>query len=414
MPLAITPFAMALQRGFHVWFSILAVLALLAATSVRAHEIEATVSDLTLEDGRITLELRANLEAMIAGIGAEHDDTDDAPQSDEYDRLRALDPEALQQELDAFEPRLESAFEVEAYEFTWDEADGVRSAPDDIGTPRSVTMELVDAELSPVGDLDFSRASILRLAADLPPGTTAVRVRMDPALGDLILRGTGENAEYGEFLQNGTQSAPVAVAGATPRSAGQVFVQYLGVGFEHILPLGLDHILFVIGLFLYAPRARPLLLQVTAFTLAHTVTLALGTLDIVRVPGSVVEPLIALSIVYVCFENIWARGQRMGLGRPALVFAFGLLHGLGFASVFEEYGIPDGQLVPALLAFNIGVELGQLTVLAACFLLVGLWFRNKDWYRSVITIPGSIVIGLIGLYWVVTRTGLVPEFLPYI
>ena len=170
----------------------------------------------------------------------------------------------------------------------------------------------------------------------------------------------------------------------------------------------------MIGLFLYAPRARPLLLQVTAFTLAHTVTLALGTLDVVRVPGSVVEPLIALSIVYVCVENIWARGRRMGAWRPAIIFAFGLLHGLGFASVFEEYGIPDGQLVPALLAFNIGVELGQITVLAACFLLVGLWFRDRDWYRSVITVPGSILIGLIGLYWVVTRIGLVPEFLPYV
>ena len=382
--------------------------AALLAPSVRAHEVQALVGDVTLAPGQVEIGLSGNLEAMIAGIGAEHEDTDDAPEAAEYERLRRLEPEALRAALEAFAPRLREALVVEGFEA----APGTDDATILAGGGRSVPLDLADAEIGPVGDLDLARSSALTLTAPLPPGTTAVTVRLDPALGDLIVRGTGENAEYGEYLQAGTTSVPIAVLGATPRGAWDVFVQYIGVGFEHILPLGLDHILFVIGLFLLAPRFRPLLWQVSAFTLAHTVTLALGALDIVRVPGHIVEPLIALSIVYVCVENIAARG--MTRWRPLLIFAFGLLHGLGFASVFEEYGIPEGQFLPALAAFNIGVEIGQLTVIAACFLAVGLWFRDRSWYRAAVTVPGSIVIGLIGLYWSVTRTGLVPEFLPFL
>ena len=370
------------------------VLALvLLAAPVRAHEIQASVADIDLADGRVQIDLRTNGEALLAGIGSEHEDTDEAPQAAEYDALRALPPDELEARLAEFAPTLTAALEVTA---------------DGEAVPLAVQSVSVDEQ----PDLLLARDTRMTLAADLPSGAETVTVRLDPRYGDLILRGTGDNAAYGEFLQSGAESQAIAVAGPTQRGAWEVFRQYLGVGFEHILPLGLDHILFVIGLFLLSPRARPLLWQVTAFTAAHTVTLALGTLDIVRVPGSIVEPLIALSIVYVCVENLMT--TKLHAWRPIIVFLFGLLHGLGFASVFEEYGIPDGQLVPALLAFNIGVELGQLTVLAACFLAVGLWFRNREWYHRVVTVPASLVIAAIGLYWAVTRIGLVPEFLPYV
>ena len=372
----------------------LLVLALVLAVPARAHEIQASVADIDLTGGQVRLDVNVNLETWLAGIDASVGDTDDAPEAAEYDRLRALPPEALRETLDSFAPTLAEAFEVTA---------GGKRLP----------LSLTGAEIGDVGDVELARASKVTLAALLPEGADAVTVRLAPAYGDLILRGTGENQAYGEYLDAGTASQAIAVGEANIRSFGDVFVQYLGVGFEHILPLGLDHILFVIGLFLLNPRVRPLLWQVTAFTLAHTVTLALGALDIVRVPGSIVEPLIALSIVYVCVENIVSNGQ-LSRWRPLVIFAFGLLHGLGFASVFEEYGIPEGQFVSALLAFNIGVEIGQLTVIAACFLAVGLWFRNREWYRSVITIPASVFIAAIGLYWSVTRIGLVPEFLPYL
>ncbi|MEL6794907.1 MAG: HupE/UreJ family protein, partial [Pseudomonadota bacterium] len=157
------------------------------------------------------------------------------------------------------------------------------------------------------------------------------------------------------------------------------FVEYLGVGFEHILPLGLDHILFVIGLFLLSTVLKPLVIQITAFTVAHTVTLALGATGVVNLLGSVVEPLIALSIAYVAVENVTS--EKLRTWRPVIVFLFGLLHGLGFAGVLSEFGFAPGQFVASLIAFNIGVEIGQLVVIAVCFLTVGLWFGGRDWYR---------------------------------
>ena len=145
---------------------------------------------------------------------------------------------------------------------------------------------------------------------------------------------------------------------------------------------------------------RPLVWQISAFTLAHTVTLALGAMGWVNVPGSIVEPLIAASIVYVAVENIFAKG--LNPWRPFVIFGFGLLHGLGFASVLGEFGLPDGQFIPALIAFNIGVELGQLTVIALAFLAVG-WFARKSWYRAGIAIPASCIIAAVGAYWCVER-----------
>ena len=143
-------------------------------------------------------------------------------------------------------------------------------------------------------------------------------------------------------------------------------------------------------------------MQVTSITLAHTVTLALAALGYVTIPASVVEPLIAASIVYVGIENLFAR--KLLPWRPFVVFCFGLLHGLGFASVLGEIGLNPARFVTGLVGFNIGVELGQLAVIAAAFLAVGWWAGNKPWYRSRIAVPASVVIALVGAYWFVERT----------
>ncbi len=180
-----------------------------------------------------------------------------------------------------------------------------------------------------------------------------------------------------------------------------VFEAYIPIGFDHILPKGLDHILFVLGLFLLAARLRPLLWQVTAFTAAHTITLALASLGWVSVPSGIVEPLIAASICYVALENVFM--DHLSPWRPFVVFGFGLLHGLGFASVLGEFGLPQAEFIPALLGFNVGVELGQLTVIALAFLSVGIWFRSKPWYRARVTVPASLAIAAVGAFWLVQR-----------
>jgi hypothetical protein len=176
--------------------------------------------------------------------------------------------------------------------------------------------------------------------------------------------------------------------------------QYLWLGYTHILPKGLDHILFVLGIFLLSPRWQTMLLQVTAFTVAHSITLGLSIYGIVSLPSRLVEPLIALSIAYVAIENLVTRELKPW--RLALVFTFGLLHGLGFAGVLRELGLPREEFLTALLTFNLGVEGGQLTVIAAALLAVAP-FMKKGWYRQRVVIPASIAIAAIGLYWTVAR-----------
>ena len=166
--------------------------------------------------------------------------------------------------------------------------------------------------------------------------------------------------------------------------------------FEHILPLGLDHILFVLGLFFSTIKLRSLILQVTAFTFAHSITLALAALGLVKLQLSVVEPLIFLSIVWVAVENTFFK--KTTKWRPLVVFSFGLLHGLGFATLLTEYGLPKVNFISLLLVFNVGVEFGQLSVLLMTFIIVRLIFI-KTKYKNQLKIPASILIGLVGLYW---------------
>jgi hypothetical protein len=180
----------------------------------------------------------------------------------------------------------------------------------------------------------------------------------------------------------------------------EIAAQYLWLGYTHILPKGLDHILFVLGIFLLSPRWKTMLLQVTAFTIAHSITLALSIYGIVSLPPRLVEPLIALSIAYVALENLFTRELKPW--RLALVFTFGLLHGLGFAGVLQELGLPREEFLTALVTFNLGVEGGQLTVIAAALIAV-LPFINKGWYHQRLVIPASIAIAAAGLYWTLVR-----------
>ena len=177
---------------------------------------------------------------------------------------------------------------------------------------------------------------------------------------------------------------------------------YLVLGYKHILPLGLDHILFVLSLFLLSPRLKPVLWQASAFTLAHTITLGLTVYKVIIPPSAIIEPVIALSIMYVALENIFFSG-KLKKSRIGIVFLFGLVHGMGFASVLGEIGLPQNAYMSSLIMFNVGVELGQITVILAAYFLLAKWFANKPYYRSRIVIPISAIIALVALYWAIER-----------
>ena len=248
---------------------------------------------------------------------------------------------------------------------------------------------------------DGTRLGVMRLDGQVPPGALtfsfAYGLIMDP-YPILIRNRENEVVTYwnvGEY-----ETEVFSLDELTPPTRWEVVQTYLWLGFTHIVPKGLDHILFVVGIFLLSVRVWPLLAQVTSFTVAHTLTLGLTMFGVVALPPTLVEPLIALSIAYVGIENVMTSELRRW--RLGLVFGFGLLHGMGFAGVLRELGLPTGEFVPALMSFNIGVEGGQLLVIAILGLVLG-WTRRQHWYRRVVVIPLSLVIAAIGLYWTVTR-----------
>ena len=183
--------------------------------------------------------------------------------------------------------------------------------------------------------------------------------------------------------------------------SSDVAYKYIVCGFEHIIPLGLDHILFIICVFFLNTQLKQIVLQASMFTLAHSITLALAMYGIVHPIASVIEPLIAFSIFLLALENMFA--DKVKPWRVGMVFFFGVIHGLGFAGALSLLGLPSYAFANALVSFNIGVELGQLAIILSLYFAVAKLFSKKTWYKSRIVVPSSLCIAVIALYWTVER-----------
>ncbi|RLJ41389.1 HupE/UreJ protein [Litoreibacter meonggei] len=368
-----------------VQLGVMSMLGLFTMTSLlAAHEIRPAIADVTLSDDKVELTIRMTAESLIAGIDLEGlQDTNEAPEAEQYDALRALPSSELSSRFQTAWPDISQGFKVLAGD-----------AP--------IALELVNVEVVDQPNVELPRDTTVTLTGVLPNDGSDVRAGWQAANGPIIVRQaeSGDDA-YAGYLENGVLSEHLPRTGSATESTVSVFLRYIAVGFDHIIPKGLDHILFVLGLFFLSLRLRPLITQITVFTIAHTITLALASLGYVSVNPAIVEPLIAASIVYVAVENIFT--SRITWWRPIVIFAFGLLHGMGFASVLGEFGLAPGRFVAGLIGFNVGVEVGQLTVIALAFLAVGYWFGNKPWYRARISIPASVFIAIIGAYWAVER-----------
>jgi len=274
-----------------------------------------------------------------------------------------------------------------------------------------IALEVVKIKIPEPGYTKVPRISVINLQGSVDLSTESLTWYYPMAFGDNAVRlrqvdDVKQKYHWSEWqwLKDDQASEPLSLTEVVARRPiYKTVANYIVIGFEHILPKGLDHILFILGLFLFSTKFKPLLGQVTMFTIAHTITLGLAMNGIISLPASIVEPLIALSIAYVGFENIFSKKLRSS--RLFLVFGFGLLHGLGFASVLADFGMPEDAFATALISFNVGVELGQLTIILGAFLLVGYWFGKKRWYKSRITNPVSMGIAIIALYWFVERLG---------
>ncbi len=258
------------------------------------------------------------------------------------------------------------------------------------------------AGVAPDGDGVIVRItfSCRDVAGDLVYRST-VLTASDKSARQVVLIGAGENAPQA-LLDDA--HATLTISAPAP-SVWSTMQRYLVTGIEHIF-LGYDHIAFLVAIVLWARRLMPVIKVVTAFTIAHSITLSLAALQIVVIPSSVVEPAIAASIIFVAVENFFSRNVD---GRWRVTFAFGLIHGFGFAGALQEMGLPANAVVPALAAFNIGVEIGQVAIVSivvpALILLDRLFAadRTKPVRAAALVYTLSAVITVLGSYWLVTR-----------
>ena len=356
----------------------LVLLLLLTLTgSIRAHELGLTRVGVTFTpDGRYQVDVLVDPESLLAKLEilAGQQPSIGVPTGELPARISALQHVALARTRLLFD-RVRAA---PAFEYL----------PGPPGVPAGTT----------------STATV-RLSGDVPSGARRFQINYGLVLGSYALTLTGASGRQPTtvWLAGGQDSEAFDLRdGLVPASRLVTAREYLVLGFEHILPKGVDHILFVVGLFLLSASWRALLLQVTMFTVAHSLTLGLSMYGIVSLPSQVVEPLIALSICYVAVENLFTTDLKPW--RAGLVFLFGLLHGLGFAGVLSELGLPRSQFLTALVTFNLGVEAGQLTVIAIAFAVVGWWRRSQAVsYRRWVVVPASLAIAIVGAYWTVTR-----------
>jgi hydrogenase/urease accessory protein HupE len=354
------------------WLPGLAVLLSLTAT-LSAHEIGASQASASFRDAAFQIDLVVDPDTLLSKLEAfgGHPISLRLPRAERDRRIREL--------ADVFLSETAVCF------------DGQRVRPRFGYQPASAFNDLAQAP------------SVIRLTGEVPSGAGAFTFRYGVALGTYALNTRiGDSPVETQWIVGGATSEPVAlVPRAAPLTRLAVARQYLALGYTHILPHGLDHILFVLGVFLLSSRWRSVVAQVSTFTIAHSITLALTMYGIVSLPAKVVEPMIALSIVYVAIENLIVSDLKPW--RLALVFSFGLLHGMGFAGVLRGLGLPRPQFLTALVSFNIGVEAGQLSVIAMAFVAVAHWQRRRPAYRRLVVQPASLAIALVGLFWTVQR-----------
>lgn len=378
-----------------------------------AHDIRPAVMDIGFsQNGSDYLDVRLGFtaESYLAGMDVSGlSDTDNSPVADEYNRLRMLPPEQLGALVEQVFPQLAQ--------------DIVIALDQQIFAPGS--WELQDIIVEDVTNPELIRETQIRFRvpfptpapesspASSPDGQAMVNINWPMAMGGLLIRqhGDNSNASYVEFLPVGGQSRGFALGEIYQLSLFDIVQRYIHSGIIHIVPHGLDHILFVIGLLAFSRSGHHLLLQISLFTVAHTLTLAGASLGLITLSPALVEPLIALSIAYIGVENLLRSSPQITpqftLMRGGVVFAFGLLHGLGFASVLADFGLPDTAFLASLISFNIGVELGQLIVVIPLFVLFRYILAEPKYYKIIFQVPVSVLIALTGIYWALERVGMI-------
>ena len=361
---------------------------LFISLSLKSHEIKPSIADFSINESSLTFEIRLNAELILSGIDASDiQNTDNSNLSYKYDDLRKLPDNDLKENIMSNWDNISQNIYIKL--------DG------DVQELNLLSIEIINQR-----NYEVTRDTIISFHIPLDKKNTSFSFSMSKKFGSIILREQNLNKNvdqlYTNYLNSGDASDLINLNHTVALTKINSFIKYLFLGIEHIIPKGLDHMLFIIGLFLFSNLIRPLLLQVTMFTIAHTITLVIASLSLINVNASIVEPLIALSIVYIGVENIFKKYSNTKI-RYYVIFLFGLLHGLGFALVLKDVGLDYSNLLMNLVSFNIGVEIAQIFILFLLYLTIGLFFSKKKYYKLIFQIPLSLFISLIAIYWFVER-----------
>ena len=344
-----------------------------------AHEIKPAVVEFNKIENHISIVLTFNAEAFLANIDASvHKETKNSSNSKIYDELRLLSEEILKERVFKSKDQITNSIFIKTSE-------------------KTLNLKVVEIDVLEEKDIEKVRFTKIYFKTDNQIIETPITFSTKKIFGPLIFKNfsnidTDTQKPQSQWIKPGNQTNQIEII-KEKNNFSNLLISGIWNGILHIIPYGFDHILFVLGLFFFSYKLKPLLIQVTTFTIAHSITLILGGLGYVTISPVIVEAIIAASIIWIGVENLFRKS--MNISRIGVIFCFGLLHGLGFASMFKLIGLEGTDYFLNLLSFNVGIEIGQIITLAPLIILIPL-FNRLSWYRILIAIPASIIIALFG------------------
>ena len=354
--------------------------------NLSAHEIKPAIVEFNKVKNQINIVLKFNAEAFLANIDAsDYKDTINFSNSIKYSELRLLPGEILKEKVFESRDQIINSIFIKT-------------------SKKQLNLKLVEIDVLEEKNIEKVRFTKVYLKTENKFIETPITFSTKKIFGPLIFKNFSNidkdtDKPQSQWLKPGNQTSKL---GSLQVKTNTTNFSILGIwnGILQIILYGFDHILFILGLFFFSHKLKPLLIQVTTFTIAHSITLIFGGLGYITISPLIIEVIIAASIIWIGFENLFRK--KMKVSRLGVIFTFGLIHGLGFASMFKLKELEGTDYYLNLLSFNIGIELGQLITLLPLIILIPL-FNRLSWYRILIAMPASIIIALFGVEMFIDR-----------
>ena len=354
--------------------------------NLSAHEIKPAIVEFNKVKNQINIVLKFNAEAFLANIDAsDYKETINFSNSIKYSELRLLPREILKEKVFESRDQIINSIFIKT-------------------SKKQLNLKLVEINVLEEKNIEKVRFTKVYLKTEIKFIETPITFSTKKIFGPLIFKNFSNidkntDKPQSQWLKPGNQTSNLGILQIKNNTTN---FSILGIwnGILQIILYGFDHILFILGLFFFSHKLKPLLIQVTTFTIAHSITLIFGGLGYITISPLIIEVIIAASIIWIGFENLFRK--KMKVSRLGVIFTFGLIHGLGFASMFKPKGLEGTDYYLNLLSFNIGIELGLLITLLPLIILIPL-FNRLTWYRILIAMPASIIIALFGVEMFIDR-----------